>query len=161
MGWWQSKNFYKSGNKPLYKIGDVVFKMWRYYNNTCMSMMRFSCEHKILEVSKKKSGLFWTEFTYTVKNLLNGDIIENVYESELATEYQGIEYETHDNWTRQPDEDRPKYEEPKLTKLEQRIQELGYTYDQIQSAPWPSGKTIKFKHYCNSQGEYIDLSESH
>jgi hypothetical protein len=159
MGWWHSKNFYKSGEEPVYKLGQVVYKMWRYYNETCLSMMQFSCEHEILEVSKKKSGLLFREFTYKVKNLLNGDIIEGVYESELATEYQGIVYETHDLYIPSQDEERPKYEEPKLTKLEQRIQELGYTYDEVRSAPWPNGRPIRYKHYCNSHSEYIDLSE--
>jgi hypothetical protein len=97
--------------------------------------MQFSCEHEILEVSKKKSGFIFREFIYKVKNLLNGDIIEGVYESELATEYQGIVYETHDLYVPSKDAERPKYEEPKLTKLEQKIQELGYTYDKVQSAP--------------------------
>ena len=34
-------------------------------------------------MSDKKHGLFFKEFTYTIQALDNGEVIENVYESEL------------------------------------------------------------------------------
>jgi hypothetical protein len=40
-----------------------------------------------MEVSEKKSGLFFPEFTYTIRALDNGEVIENVYESELFDEW--------------------------------------------------------------------------
>ena len=92
MGWWHSKNFYKSGKEPVYKVGQVVFKMWRYYNETCLSMMQFSCEHEIIEVSEKKSGFIFREFTYKVKFLESGKKFKSIYESQLAKEQQRAQY---------------------------------------------------------------------
>lgn len=159
MGWWHSKNFYKSGKEPVYKVGQVVYKMWRYDNETCMSMMQFSCEHEILEVSKKKSGFIWKEFTYKVKNLLNNEIIDGVYESELATEYQGIVYETQDTW-RPLDVEGPKLAkiDDTPTKLEKKLMAVGYTSGELQHTTWADGKLIWYKHYTKNDS-YIDLSE--
>ena len=73
MGWLDSNFIYQSGDKPKYKVGDKAY--------------RIRIEYEILEVSKKKSGFIFKEFTYTIKALDNGEVIKDVYESELYDEW--------------------------------------------------------------------------
>ncbi len=90
MSWLDAAATYRSGKTPKYKVGDKVYKLLvippelgkRKLQKFCVS-----CE--ITGVSTKKSGFIFREFTYTVK-MSTGDIIENVYESELYTEYQNV-----------------------------------------------------------------------
>jgi hypothetical protein len=53
-------------------------------------LQKFCVACEITGVSTKKSGFIFREFTYTVKMLKTGEIVENVYESELYTEYQNV-----------------------------------------------------------------------
>ena len=84
MGWLDSNFIYKSGNMPKYKVGDKAYRI-RIIMPKFMKtkIQKFSIEYEITKVSEKKSGLFFPEFTYTIKALDNGEVIANVYESEL------------------------------------------------------------------------------
>ena len=88
MGWFDSNFTYKSGDTPKYKVGDKAYRI-------CIIMpifmktkiQKFSVEYQIIEKKKKKSGLFFPEFTYTIRALDNGEEIEHVYDSELYDEW--------------------------------------------------------------------------
>lgn len=88
MGWLDSNFLYKSGDTPKYKVGDKAYRI-RIIMPKFMKtkIQKFSVEYQIIEVSEKKSGLFFPEFTYTIRALDNGEVIENVYESELFDEW--------------------------------------------------------------------------
>jgi hypothetical protein len=92
MGWIDATSFYKSGDKPKYKVGDTVFKTWRYYDETIKKYVELSCEHIVENVSSEKSGFIFSEFTYKVRNKHNNELVEDVYESELSTECKGVKY---------------------------------------------------------------------
>ena len=88
MGWLDSNFIYKSGDTPKYKVGDKVYRIliiMPKWGKT--KMQKFSVAYTIKEVSSKKSGLFFKEFTYTIQAINTGEVIENVYESELFTEW--------------------------------------------------------------------------
>ena len=50
-----------------------------------------------------------------------------------------------------------------MTKLEEKINTMGFAYDGIKRVMWLDGKVIKFKHYyilgTNGNNSYIYLSE--
>lgn len=87
MGWLDSNFTYKSGDTPKYKIGDQVYRILIIMPKWGRKIQKFCVAYKIKDVSTKKSGLFFKEFTYTIQAMNTGEIIENVYESELFTEY--------------------------------------------------------------------------
>jgi hypothetical protein len=90
MGWLDALPTYKSGDTPKYKVGDKVYKLTIIipeFNKKKLQKFCVPCE--VTGVSDKKSGFIFREFTYTVK-LVTGELIENVYESELYTEYQNV-----------------------------------------------------------------------
>jgi hypothetical protein len=90
MGWFDAAATYRSGKTPKYKVGDKVYKLLvippelgkRKLQKFCVSCV-------ITEVFTKKSGFIFREFTYTVK-MPTGEVVENVYESELYAEYQNV-----------------------------------------------------------------------
>lgn len=90
MGWFDASATYSSGKTPKYKVGDKVYRLLVILpelNKRKLQKFCVSCE--IAEVSTKKSGFIFKEFTYTVKSS-TGELTENVYESELYTEYQNV-----------------------------------------------------------------------
>lgn len=90
MGWLDAATFYRSGNTPKYKVGDKVYKLLVIPPELGKrKLQKFCVACVITEVSTKKSGFIFREFTYTVK-MSTGEIVENVYESELYTEYQNV-----------------------------------------------------------------------
>ena len=91
MSWLDAATFYKSGDTPKYKVGDVVYKLIVIppeLNKRKLQKFCVPCE--ITEVSSKKSGFIFREFTYTVKMSKTGEVVKDVYESELYTEYQNV-----------------------------------------------------------------------
>ena len=88
MSWLDSNFTYKSGNMPKYKIGDKAYRIRIIMPEFLKTkIQKFSVEYEITKVSNKKSGLFFKEFTYTIRALDNGEVIEDVYESELYDEW--------------------------------------------------------------------------
>lgn len=87
MSWLDSNFTYKSGNMPKYKIGDKAYRIRIIMPVLNTKIQKFSIEYRIIGVSEKKSGLFFKEFTYTIQALDNGEVIEDVYESELYDEW--------------------------------------------------------------------------
>ena len=94
MGWLDASFTYKSGNTPKYKIGDNVYKILavlpKHKADKVSRLQKFCVECEVTNVSTKKSGFIFREFTYTVKMLKNGEVVENVYESELYSDYQKL-----------------------------------------------------------------------
>ena len=91
MGWLDASFTYRSGNIPKYKVGDKVYKLLVIPPELGKrKLQKFCVACEITGVSTKKSGFIFREFTYTVKMLNTGEIVENVYESELYTEYQNV-----------------------------------------------------------------------
>ena len=91
MSWLDAASFYRSGKTPKYKVGDKVYKLLVIlpeFNKK--KLQKFCVPCVVTEVSDKKSGFIFREFTYTVKMIKTGEIVENVYESELYTEYQNV-----------------------------------------------------------------------
>lgn len=91
MGWFDASATYSSGKTPKYKVGDKVYKLLVIlpeFNKRKLQKFCVPCE--ILGLSTKKSGFIFREFTYTVKMLNTGEVVENVYESELYAEYQNV-----------------------------------------------------------------------
>ena len=90
MGWWDAAATYSSGKIPKYKVGDKVYKLLVIPPELGKrKLQKFCVACEITGVSTKKSGFIFREFTYTVK-MSTGEIVENVYESELYTEYQNV-----------------------------------------------------------------------
>jgi hypothetical protein len=90
MGWFDAAATYRSGKTPKYKVGDKVYKLLVIlpeFNKR--KLQKFCVECTVTSVSTKKSGFIFREFTYTVK-MSTGEVVENVYESELYTEYQNV-----------------------------------------------------------------------
>lgn len=88
MSWLDSNFTYKSGDTPKYKVGDRAYRIRIIMPKFLKTkMQKFSIEYEIKKVSDKKHGLFFKEFIYTVQALDNGEVIENVYESELYDEW--------------------------------------------------------------------------
>jgi hypothetical protein len=90
MGWFDAAATYRSGKTPKYKVGDKVYRLLVIppeFNKRKLQKFCVLCE--ITGVSTKKSGFIFREFTYTVKSS-TGELTENVYESELYTEYQNV-----------------------------------------------------------------------
>ena len=91
MGWFDAAATYRSGKTPKYKVGDKVYKLLVIPPELGKrKLQKFCVECKVTGVSTKKSGLIFREFTYTVKMLKTNETVENVYESELYTEYQNV-----------------------------------------------------------------------
>lgn len=90
MSWLDAASFYSSGKTPKYKVGDKVYKLLVIPPELGKrKLQKFCVACDIISVSTKKSGFIFREFTYTVK-MPTGEIVENVYESELYTEYQNV-----------------------------------------------------------------------
>ena len=90
MGWFDAAATYSSGKTPKYKVGDRVYKLLVIPPELGKrKLQKFCVACEITGVSTKKSGFIFREFTYTVK-MSTGEIVENVYESELYTEYQNV-----------------------------------------------------------------------
>ena len=91
MSWFDAASFYSSGKIPKYKVGDKVYKLLVIlpeFNKRKLQKFCVACE--ITGVSTKKSGFIFREFTYSVKMVKTGENVENVYDSELYTEYQNV-----------------------------------------------------------------------
>ena len=91
MGWFDAAATYSSGKTPKYKVGDKVYRLLVIppeFNKRKLQKFCAPCE--ITGVSTKKSGFIFREFTYTVKMVKTGEVVEDVYESELYTEYQNV-----------------------------------------------------------------------
>lgn len=87
MSWLDAASFYSSGKTPKYKVGDKVYKLLVIPPELGKrKLQKFCVACEITSVSTKKSGFIFREFTYTVK-MSTGEIVENVYESELYPEY--------------------------------------------------------------------------
>ena len=90
MSWFDAAATYRSGDTPKYKVGDKVYKLLVIPPELGKrKLQKFCVACEITSVSTKKSGFIFREFTYTVK-MSTGEIVENVYESELYTEYQNV-----------------------------------------------------------------------
>jgi hypothetical protein len=88
MGWLDSNFTYKSGNMPKYKVGDKAYRVRIIMPKFLKTkIQKFSVQYEIIEVSEKKHGVFFKEFTYTIRALDNGEVIKNVYESELYDQW--------------------------------------------------------------------------
>jgi hypothetical protein len=90
MGWFDATATYRSGKIPRYKVGDKVYRLLVIppeFNKRKLQKFCVPCE--VVGVSTKKSGFIFREFTYTVKSV-TGELVNNVYESELYTEYQNV-----------------------------------------------------------------------
>jgi hypothetical protein len=90
MGWFDASATYSSEKTPKYKVGDKVYKLTIIlpeFNKRKLQKFCVPCE--VTGVSTKKSGFIFREFTYTIKSA-TGEATENVYESELYTEYQDV-----------------------------------------------------------------------
>lgn len=91
MGWFDAAVTYRSGKTPKHKVGDKVYRLLIIPPELSKrKLQKFCVACEITKVSTKKSGLIFREFTYTIKMLKTGEIVENVYESELYTEYQYV-----------------------------------------------------------------------
>ena len=91
MGWLDASFTYRSGNVPKYKAGDRVYKLLVIPPELGKrKLQKFCVECEVTSVSTKKSGFIFKEFTYVVKMIKSGEVVENVYESELYTEYQNV-----------------------------------------------------------------------
>lgn len=87
MSWLDAASFYSSGKTPKYKVGDKIYKLLVIPPELGKrKLQKFCVACEITSVSTKKSGFIFREFTYTVK-MSTGEIVENVYESELYPEY--------------------------------------------------------------------------
>lgn len=90
MGWFDAAATYRSGKTPKYNIGDIVYKLIVILPEIGKGkLQKFCVPCEVTGVSTKKSGFIFKEFTYTVK-LITGEVIENVYESELYAVYQNV-----------------------------------------------------------------------
>ena len=90
MSWLDASFTYRSGSEPKYKVGDKVYKLLVIPPELGKrKLQKFCVECEVTSVSTKKSGFIFREFTYMVK-MPTGEVIENVYESELYTEYQNV-----------------------------------------------------------------------
>ena len=92
MSWWNSNKFYKSGDTPKYKVGDILWlhEPWKFRDD--LSCIRESKQCEVTEVSTEKSGLFFKEFTYKVRFLESGKKFKYIYESQLNREQQRKQY---------------------------------------------------------------------
>lgn len=95
MSWWNSNKFYKSGDTPKYQVGDILWlhEPWTFDGFACR---RESKQCEITEVSTKKSGWIFKEFTYKVRFLESGRKFKAIYESQLAKEQQSSQYSDPD-----------------------------------------------------------------
>lgn len=94
MSWLDASFTYRSGNTPKYKVGDRAYKILvvlpQRKEGKVSRLQKFCVECEVTNVSTKKSGFIFKEFTYVVKMIKSGEVVENVYESELYSEYQNV-----------------------------------------------------------------------
>ena len=85
MGWFQSKWFTKSGKEPKFKIDQIIYFPQEMLVTECYSVKYVTehTPHRIACLEKRKSGIFFREFTYKIERISDGLIIQNVYESEI------------------------------------------------------------------------------
>jgi hypothetical protein len=99
MGWFDASATYSSGKTPKYKVGDKVYKLLVILPElNKRKLQKFCVPCEVTGVSTKKSGFIFREFTYTIKSA-TGEVTENVYESELYTEYQNVQETKNPNIT--------------------------------------------------------------
>ena len=85
MSWITSNKFYESGEKPKFEVGQrIIIQSYTFYITSMRVVKTRPIRAEVVSVSDKKSGLFWKEFTYTVKELESGKVRTNMYESELG-----------------------------------------------------------------------------
>ena len=90
MSWFDAAATYRSGKTPKYKVGDKVYRLLVIPPElNKRKLQKFCVPCVITEVSDKKSGFIFREFTYTI-TYATGDTVGNVYESELYAEYQNV-----------------------------------------------------------------------
>jgi hypothetical protein len=89
MGWFDASAIYSSGKTPKYKVGDKVYRLLVISPTLKRKLQKFCVACEIVGVSEKKSGFIFREFTYSVKSA-TGEVTEDVYESELYSEYQNV-----------------------------------------------------------------------
>ena len=87
MGWIHSKFSYKSGNRPVYEIGEKVYlirEIPKPWLGTGISPN--PPKYEIKEVSKTaRGGIFNKEFVYTIVNIETRMVTREIYESELKS----------------------------------------------------------------------------
>lgn len=83
-GWLDADNDYESGDTPRYKVGDHV-----RYRVLHWSSKEF-IDGVVTSVSTSKSGVYHTEFTYSVKKDSDGTTENDVYESQIVYGKRGM-----------------------------------------------------------------------
>lgn len=85
MGWFQSKWFKRSGDTPKFKVGQLVYFPTEILVSNFDSVKTIVeyLPHTIACIEKRKSGIFFREFTYKIERQSDRMIVQNVYESEI------------------------------------------------------------------------------
>ena len=93
MSWFDAAATYSSGKTPKYKVGDKVYKLLVILPELGKrKLQKFCVPCEVTEVSTKKSGWIFKEFTYKVRFLESGRKFKSIYESQLAKEQQRGQY---------------------------------------------------------------------
>lgn len=82
-GWWSAGLSYKSGDTPLFKVGDSVIVRRSAYTGSPYR------KGTIKAVDDSKSGMINKEFTYSVK-FEDGTTEDSIYESQMLEEVNGV-----------------------------------------------------------------------
>ena len=90
MGWMNSKWFKESGDKPRFSVGDKVYYEvpWAFFDKWLHST--YLLPATITEVSEKKRGLIFKEYTYEIQ-IDDNTWYEDIYESELHYEISEVD----------------------------------------------------------------------